>query len=232
MDERRQGNGPTIIDGVSVYEVGRRTGVYDIPSDEPDDTTVMNIDWAFSDAHIRLTDTNPDRIQANPTMRFRDHFGAPRLPMISALIHTLPSSFLLNKGKEIIKYPVLEREGIAYGDPVKVELGGDEDDFEFRVTDITEDEEYAGRFTKFMDIVVGKDGNIVVTMRAVRKVKPTVKSILFKTAENGGKFPVMAQVFKRIAEEIKAEFDFGEDLSAEEVDDEDYHEDPDADGNK
>lgn len=230
MNERRDGQGPVVIDGVSIYEGGRVTSIFNIPSDAPDDTGMMDLEWAVnSDAHARLTDSNPDKIQPNPTMRFRDYFGGPRLPMISALLSTLPKSFLVNQGRHIVEDPVLSSEGVAYGDPVKVELGTEEDDFELRVTDITEDEEYPGKFSKFMDITVSKNGNVTVTMRAVRRVQPTVKSILFKSGENGGRFPVMAEVFTRIAREIKEEFEFGDDLGAEEVDDDDYHADPDPD---
>jgi len=92
----------------------------------------------------------------------------------------------------------------------QVQTGTPNDSFTLRVINIEsldndpEPEESLASLS-FMDIEIAKDGNVTVAIRNVDYKKQTkTASVVFKTGENGGKFPLVAEVFTRVAKKIEA----------------------------
>jgi predicted S18 family serine protease len=62
-------------------------------------------------------------------------------------------------------------------------------------------------FDSFMDIEIAKNGNVTVTIINPfdkEEIKARQLSFLFKTAENGGRFPLVATAFTRATERAAA----------------------------
>jgi hypothetical protein len=53
---------------------------------------------------------------------------------------------------------------------------------------------------KFLDIEVAQEGDVALTMR--NEQFNTEGTMVFRTAENGGKYPILAEAFTKIAEII------------------------------
>ena len=132
---------------------------------------------------------------STPTFNMYDYNTTDSDFMNNRLFATFTQQNLI---EELIDFEELNKSEVKlFSCATNVKKGKPKDPFELKVSDLTEDDEIIGEWTKFMDILVGKEGNVEVTMRNTDY--EIAKTILFKTAENGGKFPIMANVFTRLA---------------------------------
>lgn len=199
MVEQNSDNGVIVIGKVLLHETHRGSVLESIPSDDENNIS-MNIQWGFGDAFVSMSSKDPQEFIYLPTMRFRTHAGGSNLPMIANELSVLPKSFIDTKGT-ILEKPIRFPERIKSFDPIKFIKGTLDDDFALRIKNITEDDEIIGKWTKFMDIDLLKSKDIRITMRNIEY--ETNGTMIFKTKGNNGQFPVMAEVFRRIGDELQ-----------------------------
>jgi hypothetical protein len=197
--ERRDRDEGISIGKVRLSETHRGSVLEGIPSDDTSNIS-MTIQWAFGDAFIGMISNDLDKFIYLPPMRFRAYAGGSNLPMISNELSGLPQSFKDNSGVEL-EVPQRFDDRIKGFDPMSFVKGEEDDDFTLSIRDITEDDEVIGEWTKFMDIDLLKNDDVRVTMRNTDYESSA--TMVFKTKEHNGQFPVMATVFKRIVDVLE-----------------------------
>jgi hypothetical protein len=208
MTEDRLARGVVDVEGVTCT----LTSVEDIPSD---DNSLMTMDvnqvptgdigiWAHDRSGRRFI--SPIRLNSFAG-------GGPYTFVHAELVEGIIRTFAKTKGQIPADFPKLRlspSDRLPSYVSTRVERGNSTDSFELKVANIEsmdnvpEDEDGLSS-QNFLDIEVAKDGNITVTIRNVRygeKDRPA--RLVFKTAENGGKFPLVAEVFTRVAESLEA----------------------------
>jgi hypothetical protein len=177
------------------------SGIYGIPSDTKSPWTM---DFIIRYDHaLQFTDQAGETGIAFPAIRFRKS-GGP-FNFIAAELSVLRDSFEKYNG-QIPEYDIqndTEDSFPSYVDTT-VWVGKNPDESKYIIKgipdgdispNINDDTRY-----KSIDIEIAKNGNAIVTIRHTRRNNQA--SMEFKTAENGGKYPIMAEVFTRIAERI------------------------------
>ncbi len=190
----------TVIDGVSVYFDGSGVQIDDIPSDGQEQTAFNMASHGNSDLFIGLVDLTGESYI--PKLRFNSGFGGPNIELIFEELVLIRDSFRSHRGQLMVIPPL--RAGIDRIPghlPLRVQKGKDTDPFQLKITDITDDKGDDEMMRSQMDLELARAGDVTLTVTGDDEqlfLKPPL-SIVFKTAENGGRFPVMAQAFGRIA---------------------------------
>ena len=184
-----------VIDGVSVYFDGSGVQIDDIPNDGQEQTAFNMASHGNSDLFIGLVDLTGESYI--PKLRFNSGFGGPNIELIFEELVLIRDSFRSHRGQLMVIPPLRAgMDRIPRHLPLKVQKGKDTDPFQLRITDITDDKGY-GEMRSQMDLELARAGDVTLAVRGDDEQPPL--SIVFKTAENGGRFPVMAQAFGRIA---------------------------------
>lgn len=92
-----------------------------------------------------------------------------------------------------------EPDPLPSDSPIKITRGKKADSFKYKIERIASDSQ-KGKSTQFIDLEIGKSGDVTLTRRDYEQQQKA--DFVFRTAENGGKFPIFAQVFTKIAAEI------------------------------
>lgn len=202
IDERGLKTGVinTVIDGVSVYFDGSGVQIDDIPSDGQEHTAFNMASHGNSDLFIGLVDLTGESYI--PNMRFNSGFGGPNIELIFEELVLIRDSFRSRRGQLMDVSPLQAGVDIIPRHlSLRVEEGGNEDGYLYRVTGITDDKGYGEMDSgSQMDLELARSGDVTVRVRGSDEQPPL--SIVFKTAENGGRFPVMAQAFGRITQRL------------------------------
>lgn len=190
---------PFEINGVLVEKNGPVHGVYNIPSDD-ESPFILSVFYLTGDAVLGVEDmTMKTGVFFLNGMRFRTSAGGGDFPLIANELNILMKSFLDHRGKIPPGYKERERF-IDTGKPrstTTIRVGKKPSESKFVITNIPADDQDDGNDTQFMDIEVENNGDVQLTRRdTTRNQKATMT---FKTAKNGGKFPIMAEVFTQIA---------------------------------
>jgi hypothetical protein len=181
------------------------TSVENIPSDDGAPVT-LDI-FQHEDLYIKAHDLTGEtflhalRINANSG-------GGPYIFVHDEFVIDLIRPFGKTRGQVPADFPPMKIDRSdrlhAYLS-TRVQTGKSNDSFRLKVTNIesmNNDDHFQGPC--FMDIEVGKDGNVTFALRNIQEKGEAKLSLLFKTAENGGKFPLVAEVFTRVAKRIEA----------------------------
>lgn len=175
------------------------TGVNGIPSDTQSSWV---LDFAFQqDVFLQFTDATGKTDVFFPAIRFR-RSGCGPFFMLAEELSFLPEAFTKYKGQIFPRYENQSRTedtpSTFFGTEVRV--GKKPNESRYIIKGIPDGDANPDDNNKFLDIEITKDGNAIVTMRDTHRNNQA--SVEFKTTENGGKYPIMAEVFARIAERI------------------------------
>ena len=176
------------------------TGVNEIPSDTK---SPLALDFAFQqDVFLRFTDIKGETDVLLPTIRFRRYAGGGPFPLIAEELSILPEAFMQYQGQIPPGYKNRQKAKDLFPSYVDiiVKVGKNPDESRYIIKGIPDGDANPNDNNKFLDIEITKDGNAIVAMRDTRRNNQA--SVEFKTAENGGKYPIMAEVFTRISERI------------------------------
>jgi hypothetical protein len=195
-----------LIEGVAVTPVS----LIDIPSDIDsavtfDLTQEKNGDLGFwmHDAKVRKI-TTPVRINA-------DEGGGP-YTFIHPDFVDLIRNFGKFKGQIPPNFPPIDLSDDAVllldNIPTRAIEGNDEDPFSLKIVDIesTENVDSGGLHGEsYLDIEVNKNGDVTLRIKTIHKGEDAIEmDTTFKSAENGGKFPLVNETLKRVALKIQA----------------------------
>lgn len=180
--------------------IANATEVNEIPSDTKSPWVLA---FVFQqDVFLQFTDATGKTGVLFPPIRFRSFFGGGALPLINEELSILPKSFMNHQGQmppEYKKRNKTEDRLPSYVD-ITVRVGKKPNESKYIIKGIPDGDANLDDNNKFLDIEITKDGNAIVTMRDTHRNNQA--SVEFKTTENGGKYPIMAEVFARIAERI------------------------------
>lgn len=200
-------------EGIEVEDVNAGSIIGNIPNDGDDPfvfALMIGSEIRFGDAVIDLQDPTFRTETYLPPITFRSEFGGSHLPCIAEELNVLFRAFESHGGKIPSWYKRKNHKDDKFPNHLvaTLEKGKTPEDSRYIIRDLQDDDEEDGKLSKFLDIEITKDGNAIVTQKFFlhgRKPdeKPTSqRQMIFKTAKNGGKFPIMAEVFTRIAERI------------------------------
>lgn len=161
--------------------------------------------WALNvvnrwDALVQPTDSREKPEIYFPVMRFRRsggpfNFIAEELSILSKAFSDyqgqIPPEYKRQNGKSDLFPSYLN---------TTVQIGTRPGESKYIIKGIPDGDANPDDSSKFMDIEITETGNAILVMRDTRRNNQA--SIEFKTAQNGGKYPIMAEVFTRIAERI------------------------------
>jgi hypothetical protein len=196
---------PDVIDigKILITKEAYSTTVSNILSDDGSGNTLAFSFLGSTDFAIELTGRN-DII---PGMRFNTALGGGSFAMIPEEFSGVVKIFEDHHGQIPTDYrlPIKEQTALVKNLPVKARRGEKTAAFRYIVVDITDieqEEQYEekdrDKFTRFMDIMVLKSGDVIVAIKDADNC-PKGLAVIFKTAQNGGEFPIIAEVFTRIA---------------------------------
>lgn len=192
------------IDGVSITKEAHSKTVSNISSDDESGNTLAFSFLGSTDFAIKLTGRN----DISSRMQFNTARGAGSFTMIPEEFSGVTRIFEDHHGQIPTDYqsPTKEQTVLVSHLPIKVKEGEKTAAFRHMVLNITDtkqeerdQEEDRYGFTRFMDIVVLKSGNVIVAIKDADNCPPGL-AVIFKTAQNGGRFPIMAEVFTRITQ--------------------------------
>jgi hypothetical protein len=174
------------------------SSINDIPSDIKS-PWVLNFEFKY-DVFMQFTDSIGKTGIFFPPIRFR-RSGGPFF-LIAEEFAILQEAFENNKGQVPEDYKKRKNNQDIFPSYVDTtfKIGTKPDESKYIIKGIPDGDVSSEDNNKLMDIEITKGGNAVITMRDIRHNNQA--SIEFKTAENGGRYPIMAAVFTRIAERI------------------------------
>lgn len=174
-------------------------GIEGIPSDTPSP-------WKISllykyDIFLQFNDSTAETGIYLPGIRFR-RSGCGHFFLIAEELSFLPEAFMNYQGKIS---PDFENQTRTIDDPstfagTEIRVGKKQNESKYVIKGIPDGNANPEDNNKFLDIEITNEGNAILTMRDTRRNNQA--SMKFKTAENGGRYPIMAAVFTRIAERI------------------------------
>lgn len=179
--------------------VAGTTWVNDIPSDTP---SPWKINLLYKeDVFLQFEDPTAETGIYFPEMRFRSSGSGPFFLLVEELA-VLPEAFMNYQGQIPPGYKnrsiTADLPSTFFG--VKVQVGQKPDESKYIIKGIPDGNANPDDNNKFIDIEIAWNGNATVTMRDI--CHEDSASVEFRTAENGGKYPVLAAVFTHIAERI------------------------------
>ncbi len=188
------------IKGANIHEIHGGFTIEDIPCDSGS-SKALNLHWEYGDLYVSMSDTSFDDPVFIPDMRFRAGVGGANLSIIAEEF-----SIITNLSADDNTKSFRELSGDASRDiikdflPLRIITGSEEGSIRYKISDIIDDDQSPEEQSKFMDIVIMKNGNAAVTMRNTdHKIQST---ILFNTEENGGSNPIMAIILNNIVKRI------------------------------
>lgn len=202
-----------------IHEDERGIGVHNIPSDDDSQFTLSiflsTYGSALGDVFVQMTDSAAPFITGNgvylPDMRLRCAFGGGLNPFIAEELSYLPGLFRLYNGHIPENFKLSKaRQRLNPLSLIEVEYGMNKNEPKLSIINIQDDDEQRDELTKFMDIEIANNGNVTLVQRHIRheldgntwsQVEKEGR-MLFKTKRNGGEYPLVAEVFTRIAKQI------------------------------
>ena len=187
-------------DRLAIGEIGMITSIENIPDDNGSPFT-MDLSVA-SDAWLRIIDSSGHVPSPYESIRFRSYEGGGFIPCIAEELRHVAKAFKSCDG-EIPedfnsfprpiddKPPSFSYEGI--------QTSKLKDKPRISVIGLIDHDSQRDNVEKTLDINVAQNGDVNLIMKDKRTDEG---KITFKTGENGGKYPIMAAVFTRIAERI------------------------------
>ena len=173
-------------------------GIAGIPSDTPSRCELEVV--TKYDYLIQFTDN--EKFVPLPGIRFRT--SGSSMEFICEELSILTRAFRENNGQIPPDYQtkIKKIDTLPSLLDISVQVGKEPSESRYIIKGIPDDNAGPEDDTRFksMDIEITKEGNAIVTVHDNRRNNQA--SMEFKTAENGGKFPIMAEVFTRIAERI------------------------------
>lgn len=210
-------NGQFPVPEMEISEDIRGTVISDIPNDGKAPFAMTAI--LFDDLWLQIIDYNElEFVPLNP-IRFRTLAGGGLLPFVPAQLSLIGRSIKENGGEIPHDYEDLQIKELIeekYNVPffLDIEESDDPDKPRISVKGIPDDEGNAdNRYINKMDIEVAHDGTVTVRLRenvpfnipsdeSTRRLYE--KEMEFKNAENGGRNPVIAFAFTKVAERFLA----------------------------
>ncbi len=188
---------------IEIWETHIGRQVNGIPSDAeyPHRLEIMSYG---NDTSITMEDFPEENLI--PFMRFRSYSGGGMFPHIPPILNWLAYDLETHQGQippdyEDRKWPRMDGTSAFTGSPdyskMEVKKGKNKDEPKYLVKGIPDEEE--GK-EQFLDIEVAQDGDVAITMR--NELFNKEGTMVFRTAENGGKYPILAAAFTKIAEII------------------------------
>lgn len=172
--------------------------VNNIPGDTPNSlwTVGFSFEW---DAFMQFNDSTGKTYL--PMMRFRSQAGGGFLPLISEELSILPRAFMENGG-QIVDHGNQNEANNQFPSWLNIDIrvGKTPSESKYIIKGIPDGDANPEDNNKFLDIEITNEGNAILTMRDTRRNNSALME--FKTKENGGRYPIMAAVFTRIAERI------------------------------
>ncbi len=201
MVEGTSRNLVSVIEGVTVTPVS----IEAVPSDINPFYTMDISQAPNDDVFIRFNDLKSHTIIK--AVRINGNFEGGPYTLVTDELVNLIRNFASSKEPDHIRHPEEKKEELfsSIVNPL-VLTGGPDDDFRIKVSGIesmdnpVEEEDLDLFGGSFLDIIVGKNGNVTTAIRNTGWQSPKQLILEFKTAENGGKFPLVAQTFTRICE--------------------------------
>lgn len=193
----------------SVFRSESGFSIEDIPSDEGN--IRMRI-FGMDDICLKMTgvdDKGNFALVPLDAMRFR--MSGADMERVSMALGFGVQGLLNNNTKELKKFLKEKPNRYFVGATNAVaQKGSVDDDFALKIVGLMGDEINDRRKTT-MDIEVLKAGDVRVTMQETGwgTLEGHTAKMLFKTAENGGKTPIMAEIFSGIATIVAQEIELG-----------------------
>ncbi len=171
------------------------TNIDNIPSDIASPWKLSLLDK--EDIFLQFQDSTAETDIFFLPIRFRRSSCGPFF-MLAEELSFLPEAFMKHGGQIFPRYEnqsrVIDAPSTFFETEVRIGKNHDESKYIIkRIPDGDTDD-------KSIDIEITRDGNAIVTMHDNRRNNQAL--IEFKTGENGGKYPIMAEVFTRIAKRI------------------------------
>ncbi len=202
-----------------IHEDKRGIGVHNIPSDD-DSQFTLNVflstyGSALGDVFVQMSDSATSFITGKrvdlPDMRLRCAIGGGLNPFIAEELSSLPGLFRYYNGHIPEDFKLSKtRQRLNPHSSIEVEYGMNKNEPKLSIRNIQDDDEQFDELTKFMDIEIANNGNVTLAQRHIRH-EPDSNTwlqvekegrMLFKTKKNGGEYPLVAEVFTRIAKRI------------------------------
>ena len=206
--EQEPPQGPVVTVGeVEVWEINGRIEVLDIPSDS-DNRFSMSI-GSINDMYLTLNDSRTDDESCIfKPMRFRSGVGGGAFPHISAYLVSIMESFQRHDGQISDEYRKKEHllhlssrpahTDAPSSEGLSVMIGKNPSEPRYLIKGLPNENE----INETLDIEISQAGDATITLTDLTYNRPQIGTMTFKTAENGGKYPIMAEAFTKIAEGI------------------------------
>lgn len=194
--------------GRGVVQIGELiatpTSIEDIPDDNGT-TTTLTVSQ-MNDLYLGADDIQGDII---PPVRINSSFGGGPYPFVyDELVLTLIRNFARTRGQIPQDLEPLNTDELMDHVPSYVSTqiikGKKKDPFEVKVIGIENmDNDIPGKGFTVMDLELSKPGDVTLSFRNMNKDDMDEGehrlSLTFKTAANGGQFPLVAESFARVA---------------------------------
>lgn len=191
----------TILSMIEKEPTADAGNVNEIPSDAKSPWT-LNFEFN-EDAFLQFVDSTAETGIYFLPIRFRRSGYGPFF-MLAEELSFLPEAFMSYQGKI---FPNFENQNRAADDPstfsgTEIKVGRKPDESKYIIKGIPHADGGPDDNLRFisLDIEITRNGDSILTMHDNRRNNHA--SMEFRTAENGGKYPIMAAVFTRIAERI------------------------------
>lgn len=204
---------PKLPEGIEIRDANMGKIIGNIPNDTGSPfafSLMIGSGIRLGDAVIDLSDTTFETgIYLEPII-FRSGFGGGALPCIAEELSVLFRAFENHGGKIPSWYKRKNHQDDRFPNYIvaTVEESKNPEDSQYIIRNLQDDDEQIDELRKFLDIEITREGDVIVTQRFLRSDFGTDGCIevqgqmVLKTAKNGGKFSIMAEVFTRIAERI------------------------------
>lgn len=202
-NETGEKRGPLAVVGkIEIWKTHLGRQVNEIPSDSeyPHRLSIMSL---LDDTAISMEDfPEKNYIQF---MRLRSYAGGGMFPHIPPILNWLAYDLETHQGQippdyEDRQWPKMDGFAAFSASPdysgIQVKVSEKDDKPKYSVVGIPDED---GN-DRFLDIEIAQNGDVAVTMRDEQF--NTEGTMVFRTEENGGKYPILAAAFTKIAEII------------------------------
>ena len=180
---------------LTVENVGHGIGV-SIPSDD-DSPYILEMLFQHTDIRsFRIADTTAQVYLL--AIRFTGQFGGGTIPIIAEELARICEEEE-KENFELVVYPTEDDQVPVDIDSI-IKVQSNLEGYKYKIENIPDDQ--GVRPVGFLDIMVSRNGDVTIAQRNARH--PGEAKMLFKTRENGGSNPVVAEAFTKVAERIVA----------------------------